>query len=118
MLSPVDQYFSAKSEPLGSCLQFLRGFILNMGPDVREEWRYGMPFYTWKGKRFCYLWVHKKYEIPYVGFVDGNQMDHPALLSEKRSRMKIWLVDLKEDVDVATLKVLLEESILLLSDKI
>ncbi|NBA88584.1 DUF1801 domain-containing protein [Emticicia sp. CRIBPO] len=118
MLSPIDQYFSEKNEPLKSCLQFLRGFILNYSPDIREEWRYSMPFYTWKTKRFCYLWVHKKYELPYVGFVDGNKMDHSGLLTEKRSRMKIWLVDLNEDVDVEVLKTLLIESISLIHRKV
>jgi hypothetical protein len=38
---------------------------------------------------FCYLWVHKKYQRPDIGIVEGNRINHPDLLVEKRARMKI-----------------------------
>jgi len=30
-----------------------------------------MPFFSYRGTMFCYLWVQKKDLMPYVGFVEG-----------------------------------------------
>jgi len=98
MLRPIDNYFLQKEEPVRSCLQFLRAHILGMDPNVTEAWRYGMPFYFYKGKRFCYLWVHKKTAWPYLGIVDGYKIDEADLISEKRSRMKILLIDPNKNI--------------------
>ena len=68
-----------------------------------------MPFYCYKGKRFCYLWVHKKYGQPYIGIVDGKGIDHPDLLVEKRARMKILLVDARKNIPVKKINYILKE---------
>lgn len=112
MLRPIDNYFLQKEDPARSCLQFLRAHILEMNPDITEAWRYGMPFYLYKGKRFCYLWVHKKTGLPYLGIVDGYKIDEPDLISEKRSRMKILLIDPNKNIPLKkinrVLKVLMD----------
>ena len=100
MLHPIDNYFLQKEEPARSCLQYLREHILKQDPNITEAWRYGMPFYLYKGKRFCYLWVHKKYQQPYLGIVNGNKIDHPDLIAEKRTRMKILLIDPNKNIPV------------------
>ncbi|PWS29878.1 DUF1801 domain-containing protein [Pedobacter paludis] len=97
MLNPLDNYFEQKDEPIKSCLQHLRSVLLAYA-DVTEHWKYGMPFYYFKGKMFCYLWIHKKLLQPYIGLVDGNKIDDEDLLQEKRARMKILLVDHLEDI--------------------
>jgi len=109
MLRPIDNYFFEKEEPVKSCLQFLREFILKYDKEITEEWSYSMPFFYYKGKRFCYLWIHKKYDQPYLGIVDGNKIDHPGLLTEKRSRMKIFLIDPQKDIPVKKIKAILKE---------
>lgn len=100
MLRPIDNYFLQKDEPVKSCLQFLRDFILNYDNNITEDWKYGMPFYCYKGKMFCYLWVHKKTHNPYIGIVEGRKIDHPLLVIEKRARMKIMQLDAGQDVPV------------------
>jgi hypothetical protein len=107
MLRPIDNYFLQKEEPVRSCLQFLREYILTFDPGISEAWRYGMPFYFYKGKRFCYLWVHKKYEQPYIGIVDGNKIDHPDLIVEKRARMKILLIDPGKNIPLRKMALIL-----------
>ena len=108
MLKEIDLYFDSNDEPVRSCLNALRHFILQYNPEVSEIWRYRMPFYCFSGKRFCYLWVDKKRNQPYIGFVDGKLIDHPELLVEKRSRMKIFLIDPTADLPVETIEGLLE----------
>lgn len=113
MLRPIDQYFLQKEEPVKSCLQFMRAHILSMGEQVTEAWKYGMPFYCINGKMCCYLWVHKKYGQPYIGFVEGNKLDHPDLLTEKRARMKILLLDPEKDLPMKKINTLLKEMLAL-----
>ncbi len=107
MLKETDQYFLQQIEPAKSCLLFLRGLVLGLNSEVTEVWRYGMPFYCYKGKRFCYLWVHKKSGIPYIGIVEGKLINHPSLLQEQRSRMKIMLIDPDVDIPVDEVKYIL-----------
>ena len=100
MLNAIDNYFLNKEEPVKGCLLFLRAHILKQDKNITEAWKYGMPFYCYKGKMFCYLWVHKKYLQPYIGIVEGGKLNHPDLIQEKRARMKILLVDANKDIPV------------------
>jgi hypothetical protein len=68
-------------------------------------------FFCYKGKMFCYLWVHKKYLQPYIGIVEGKRIEHSDLIIEKRSRMKIMLFDPSEDLPVKTIKLILKQAI-------
>ena len=113
MLRPIDNYFLKQKEPEKSCLLFLRDFILKHDQNISEKWQYGMPFFYYKDKRFCYLWVQKKSGSPYLGFVEGKRMNHPDLLQEKRTRMKILLVDPEENIPVIKIRNILKEAIVL-----
>jgi hypothetical protein len=109
MLSPIDNYFLKQDEPIKCCLQFLREHILKKDRNITETWKYGMPFYCYSGKMFCYLWVHKKYKKPYLGIVEGKKINHPDLLIEKRARMKILLIDADKDIPVKKINYILKE---------
>jgi hypothetical protein len=108
-LRPVDYWFLQKDEPVKSCLQYLRSFILKKDEHITEAWKYGMPFYCYKGKMFCYLWVHKTYKQPYLGIVEGKAIDHPELLQEKRARMKILLIDADKNIPARKIATILKE---------
>lgn len=99
MLKPIDEYFHLQNEPSKSCLQALRDHILNK-TNLVEEWKYKMPFYYLNDRPFCYLWIDKKRHHPYIGIVNGKDIEHPDLLSEKRAKMKILLIDPKEDIPI------------------
>ncbi len=109
MLRPIDNYFLQKDEPVKSCLQFLREHILKQSPHIAEAWKYGMPFYCYNGKMFCYLWVHKKYHQPYLGIVEGKKINHPDLIIEKRARMKILLLDPNKNIPVKKIDKILKD---------
>ena len=104
----ANNYFLSQPEPTQSCLLSLRDFILAQHKAITPEWKYGMPFFYFKGKMLCYLWTNKKTGQPYIGFADGNKMDAPELIQEKRSRMKIFLIDAEKDLPVKKIKVLLK----------
>jgi hypothetical protein len=108
VLNSLDEYFLKKEEPVKGCLLFLREKILKQDKDLVESLKYGMPFYSYKGKMFCYLWIHKKYKQPYIGIVEGGQINHPDLIQEKRARMKILLVDANKDIPVKKINAILK----------
>lgn len=109
MLSPIDSYFLSHPEPIKSCLQFLRELILRQNPDLMEAWKYSMPFYCHRGKMICYLWVHKKHKLPYLGIVEGAKINHPDLIQEKRARMKILLIEPEKDIPIEKVEKILTE---------
>jgi hypothetical protein len=110
-LTNHDQFYLNFEEPVRGCLLALKEWVLQSDPEVTAEWKYGMPFFCYKGKMFCYLWVHKKSHQPYIGFVEGNRMDHPQLLQEKRSRMKIFMLDAHKNLPLKTIQFLLKEAL-------
>jgi len=109
MLKPADDWFLKQEEPARACLQFLRSHILELDKNISEAWKYGMPFFSYKGKMCCYLWVHKKYKQPYLGIVEGKQVSHPDLIIEKRARMKILLLDPAKDIPVKKINSILKQ---------
>lgn len=111
MLTPLDNFYFDKEEPIRGCLLSLRELILKQDLRITAEWKYGLPFFYFKGKMYCYLWIHKKYGQPYIGMANGNQLDHPQLLTEKRARMKILLIDPNEDLDVAMIESILQQAL-------
>lgn len=117
MLRQIDHFFLQKDEPVKGYLFFLRSYILAFDDRVSESWKYKMPFYCYNGKMFCYLWVNKKAGWPYIGFVDGNNMEHPSLIAEKRARMKILPLNPFHDVPLETVNELLLASILLIKQR-
>jgi len=111
MTTPIDNFYLQKHEPVKGCLLALREIILKQDADISAAWKYGMPFFCYKGKMFCYLWVHKKLLKPYIGIVEGRRFDHPGLIVEKRSRMKIMLFDADQDLPVETIEAILKQAI-------
>jgi len=68
-----------------------------------------MPVYSYKGRMLCYLWIHKKLKQPYLLVVDGKLIDDPLLLQEKRSRMKIFLMDINKNIPLKTIDQLIKK---------
>ncbi|MGF2413147.1 DUF1801 domain-containing protein [Ferruginibacter sp.] len=111
MLNNTDNFYLQKEEPLQSCLLALKAIILAQDKAITSAWKYGMPFFCYKGKMFCYLWVHKKTQQPYIGIVEGKHFNHPDLIIEKRSRMKIILFDADKELPIKTINTILQQAI-------
>ena len=107
----LDNYYLQQEEPAKGCLLALREIILSQDKDISAAWKYRMPFFCYKGKILCYLWVDKKLKLPYLGFIEGKWLDHPDLIIEKRSRIKILRFDPNNDLPIATIETVLEQAI-------
>lgn len=108
MEKTIQNFYLFESEPVSSCLLALKAIILAYDQNLEASMKYGMPFFYYKGKMFCYLWVDKKLKLPYIGMVDGNKIDHPLLVADKRSRIKIITFQPNEDLPIDTIKEILK----------
>ncbi len=113
LMRPIDEWYLQKEEPAKSCLQYLRNHILSRDGAISEAWKYRMPIFFYHGRMFCYLWIHKKYQQPYLGIVEGNKIQHPELLQENRAKMKILLIDPSKDIPIGKIDVILDKLMLL-----
>lgn len=100
----LSKFYLKATEPAKSCLQSLRDIVLKSDPDIKETRKYGMPCYTYRDKALCYIWTDKKSGHPYLLIVEGRNIDHPALVSGNRARMKILPVDPSLDIDIGTIQ--------------
>ncbi len=117
-MSQIDNYYLNQEEPIRGCLLELRKIILSQDAGITQAWKYGMPFFCYGDKMFCYLWIHKKQCRPYIGIVEGKHFDHPELIQEKRSRMKIMLFDADADLPVKTIADILQQALRLYKERV
>ena len=111
MLGAIDKFYLEKKEPLKSCLLALKEIIINLDENISTAWKYKVPFFCYKGKMFCYLWIDKKTKEPYLGIVEGNRIEHPSLEQGNRKRMKILRVDPNKDFPVETIELILNQAL-------
>ncbi len=110
-VSDLDNFYLQHPEPVNQTLLALKAVILKQDKNITAAWKYRMPFFCYKGKMFCYLWVHKTLHQPYIGFVEGKHLDHPDLILEKRARMKIMLFDADKDLPIDEIENLLKQAL-------
>ncbi len=110
-MKALDEFLLYKRRPLQGCLLALKKLILSQDEGVTETCKYGLPFFCYKGKMFCYLWYHKKHKQPYIGIVEGQRFDQSFLLKENRSRMKIMLIDQNDDLPIKPINTILQKAI-------
>ena len=110
-MNALDNFYFQQPEPVKSALLALKEIILRQDSGITNEWKYGMPFFCYKGKMFCYLWIQKGNGWPYIGIVEGKHFSESFLIQEKRSRMKIMLFDPNEDLPLQIIENILQAAI-------
>jgi len=110
-LKPFDNYFLQQPEPVSSCMGAVRTLLSEIVPVLTEEWKYGMPFFCVQSKMFCYLWVDKNTQHPYLGIVEGNKLNHPKLVLAGRKRMKVLPINPNEDLPIADIAEILTQAL-------
>lgn len=110
-MKQLDDFYLKQEEPVKGVFLALKEIILNQDKDITNVLKYGMPFFCYKGKMFCYLWMNKKSKKPYIGIVEGKHFEESFLIQEKRSRMKIMMLDSDEDLPLEKIKLILEKAL-------
>ncbi len=111
MVEQLHSFYLDKEEPNKSCLLALRDIILNQDTAIAETRKWGMPCFCYKKKMFCYLWIDKKTEEPYILMVEGKYLNHPELEEGNRSRMKIFRVNPNKDLPIRTIEGILQKAL-------
>lgn len=110
-MHPLDSFYETHPEPVRSTLLAMRQLIHKTVPEVEEAWKYGMPFFLFRGRMWVYLWVDKKRGWPYVGLVDGALISFPDLEREERSRMAVFRINPSKDLPVRKFSSLLKTAL-------
>ena len=110
-MKELDDFYENSKVPFKETLFALNEIILRQDKDITNVLKYGMPFFCYKKKMFCYLWIHKKLKQPYIGIVEGKYFDEPFLIQENRSRMKIFLFDSEKDLPVEEIESIIQKAI-------
>ena len=116
-MADILDFYLNQPEPNKSCLMGLRELIIQFDSEISETVKYGMPCFTFKNKALCYLWTDKKTRDPYILMVDGNLINHPALETGDRARMKILRIDPTKDLPVEDIHEILKAGIQIISEK-
>ena len=114
MINQLEEKYLKMQEPHRSCLLAVREIILAFDDNLNESIKYGMPFFSYGKKMFCYFWFDKKTKEPYIGFAEGHQMNHPMLIAGNRTRIKIFPLSSDKDLPIADLKKVLDEVVKLM----
>lgn len=107
----LDDYFLNLSEPNRGCMLSLKDIIISQDENITMHWKYKAPFFYYKNKMFCYLWIDKKTTHPYIGFVEGNRIESHFLEQGNRSRMKILRINPNVDLEVEIIEELLNTAL-------
>ncbi|OYX85049.1 MAG: hypothetical protein B7Y83_06165 [Flavobacteriales bacterium 32-34-25] len=110
-MEAIENYYLNKTEPNQSCLLALQSIILNQDKDITETQKWGMPCFCYKKKMFCYLWIDKKTNEPYILMVEGKLLEFPELEEGDRKRMKVLRVDPNQDLPLKTIETILQKAL-------
>ncbi len=110
-MKQLDDFYLKQEEPVKGVFLALKDIILKQDHNITHVLKYGMPFFCYKGKMFCYLWIHKKHKQPYIGIVEGKHFDEPFLIQEARSRMKIMMLNAGKDLPLEQIESILQKTL-------
>lgn len=111
MTTQLDNFYLQQDEPYRGCMLALRDIILRQDTAITQEWKYGMPFFCYKGRMFCYFWTKKSTGEFYMGLVEGKHLNHPQLVAGDRSRIKILPIDPGADLPVELIEAIINHAI-------
>ena len=103
MIKELDRFYIEKEEPVRSCLEALKVIICNYNRDFVPTWKYRLPCFMYQNQIFCYLWVDKKTQFPYIAVGKGVKIEHPDLIQGNRTFVKLLLIDPKKDIPLETI---------------
>ena len=81
MSQELENYYLKQPEPIQGCLLALKSLILSMDGQITHERKYQIPFFYYKGKKLCFLWVNKKKLL--IGFIIDKAI-YPVIVGTKR----------------------------------
>ena len=98
MPAETDNYYLKHAEPVQGCLLALKHIILNTNSQISETRKYQVPFFYYKDKKLCFLWVNRKKLL--LGFVTDKSI-YPVVEGLKRKdEMEMIQIDPNKDLPI------------------
>lgn len=111
MLSELELFYFNRNAEEQQLLFFLRRYILDASAFITEHYKFKTAFFYLNGKMFCYLGQEKKSRQLYIGFVQGKQLSHPALVQGNRKQIKVLPVSMHGDIELQKLNEVVNEAL-------
>ncbi len=99
-MNKIDEFYDDQEEPVKGCLLALKEIILNYNSELESRWYYRLPCFMYQNQIFCYLWIDKKSQFPYIAIGKGVKIDHPDLIQGNRTFTKLLMIDPNKDIPI------------------
>lgn len=111
-MKEVDQYIANLPDNIQAIADSLREIILNSSPELKEEYKWSMPNYSYKGL-VCYLQASKKHVN--LGFQKGNELEEKDIANLLQGTGKTMrhiriqqMEDIKQEVFLSLIQAAME----------
>ncbi|HEY3389280.1 MAG TPA: hypothetical protein VGK38_06885 [Prolixibacteraceae bacterium] len=98
MSQELENYYLKHPEPFQGCLLALKKLILGIDGRITHERKYQIPFFHYKGKKLCYLWVNRKKLL--MGFIVDKSIFPVVAGIKRKDEYESFQIDPNADLPV------------------
>ena len=109
----LEDFYLQYDDSVSTCMLAMRDILLAYDKNITTVMKYKCPFFCYKGKALAYVSFNQKRKQPYLGMIDGYRLEHPKLLAESRTRIKILLLDPSRDLPITAIKKILKQALII-----
>lgn len=111
-MKPTQEYIFRQPEKYQVIILHIIDVVERIIPEAELLFKYGIPYFYYKKKPFCYLAPNHKKEFVDVGFARGFQLkqNQEFLISENRNTVKSLRYFSIEEIDNKILEKVIEEA--------
>ncbi|MCF8322089.1 MAG: DUF1801 domain-containing protein [Flavobacterium sp.] len=112
-MKPAENYLFKQPEKYQSILYYLVDVINQTVPSASLEFKWGVPYFYYRNKPFCYLAPNHKKGFVDLGFAKGFQLQNhqDILISENRNTVKSLRYFSLESIEHETLIQVIKEAV-------
>ncbi len=89
-------------EPTRGCLLALKDIILRLDAHITQQRKFQIPFFYYKDKKLCFLWVDRK--KPIIGFVEDKNIYPKQAGVTRKNKMELLYLDPSKDIPLKTVE--------------
>ena len=115
-MKALDAYYDGLAEPLQGYMLAVRKIMLDLDEEIESTWKWSTPFFLYRKRMLCYLWVDKKTREPYLGIYGGDALNHPSLVQKHRAKIRKLMLNVDKDIPAGTIRVVLGLAMTLIRD--